>query len=336
VSQASQGFGRRAGLRGVAAALAYAGTTTGFGPRPAVAQSPWPSRTIRIVVPFAPGGPTDVMARVVANILNAALGQPVIVENRAGGGGNVGAAHVARAAADGYTLLVVSTGFVVNVSLFRSPGYEIREFAPITELGASPNVLLARPESGIDSVAALIARAKTEPQKLNMTNPGLGSTPHLTAELLQIRAGVEFVQVPHNSAGLAIQSLLAGVTPVGVTALPPAHAQIKAGALRALAITGEARWPDLPEVPTMLELGWEGFVSETFQGLLAPAGTPAPILERLAQATVAGLAEPATRDRLLNAGFGIRAAGPEGLARRIEREVPLWRDLIRRAGIEQQ
>ncbi|MBY0332906.1 MAG: tripartite tricarboxylate transporter substrate binding protein [Acetobacteraceae bacterium] len=315
------------------ALLAAAGTVLA---RPTIAQQAWPGRTIRIVVPFAPGGPTDVMARVVANLLTGPLGQPVIVENRAGGGGNVGTAHVARAAPDGYTLLVVSTGFVVNVSLFRNPGYEIREFAPITVLGASPNVILARPDSGIDSIAALIARAKATDRKLDMTNPGTGSTPHLTIELLQVRAGVEFVQVPHNSAGLAIQSLLAGTTQVGCTALPPAHAQIKAGALRALAITGEQRWPDLPEVPTMLELGWQGFVSETFQGLLAPAGTPPAIIDRLARETVAGLAEPTTRERLLNAGFGIRAAGPEGLAQRIAQEVPLWRELIMRAGIEQQ
>ena len=318
--------GRRTALTGMAAALA----------RPALAQQAWPGRTIRIVVPFAPGGPTDVMARVVANLLTGPLGQPVIVENRAGGGGNVGTAHVARAAPDGYPLLAGSTGFVVNVSLFRNPGYEIREFAPVTVLGASPNVILARPDSGIDSIAALIARAKATERRLDMTNPGTGSTPHLTIELLQIRASVEFVQVPHNSAGLAIQSLLSGTTQVGCTALPPAHAQIKAGALRALAITGEQRWPDLPEVPTMLELGWEGFVSETFQGLLAPAGTPAAIIDRLARETVAGLADPATRDRLLNAGFGIRAAGPEGLAQRIAQEVPLWRELIMRAGIEQQ
>ncbi|MBX9700706.1 MAG: tripartite tricarboxylate transporter substrate binding protein, partial [Acetobacteraceae bacterium] len=271
--------------------------------RPAIAQETWPSRPLRMVVPFAPGGPTDVMARVVAQALTGPLGQPVVVENRAGGGGNVGTAAVARAAPDGYTLITVSTGFVVNVSLFRNPGYEIREFAPVTVLGASPNVLLARPDSGIDSVATLIERAKATARRLDMTNPGIGSTPHLTIELLQIRAGVEFVQVPHNSAGLAIQSLLSGTTQVGCTALPPAHPHIKSGALRALAMTSEARWPDLPEVPTMLELGWQGFVSETFQSLLAPAGTPPAIIDRLARETVAALTAPQTRERLLAAGF---------------------------------
>ena len=304
--------------------------------RPGLAQEPWPNRAMRIIVPFAPGGPTDVMGRVVAQALTGPLGHPLVVENRAGGGGNVGTAVVARAAADGYTILVASTGFVVNVSLFRTPGYAIGEFAPVTELGASPNVILARPDSGIDSIATLIARAKATARKLDMTNPGLGSTPHLTVELLQIRAGVEFVQVPHNSAGLAIQSLLAGTTQVGCTALPAAHAHIKSGALRALALTSEARWPDLPDVPTMLELGWQGFVSETFQGMFVPAATPAPIIERLARTTVAALNEPETKARLLAAGFAVRAAGPERLAQRVAAEVPLWRDVIEKAKIEQQ
>jgi tripartite-type tricarboxylate transporter receptor subunit TctC len=324
-------MGRRPLLGLAAAALA------GNGARGQTAAPPYPSRTIRIVVPFAPGGPTDVMARVVANGLNGALGQAVVVENRAGAGGNVGVAYVARAAPDGYTLLVTSTGFVVNPSLFRNPGYDpVRDFAPITELGASPNVVLAWPDSGIGSVAELIARAKTEPGGLNFANPGTGSTPHLTAELLRLRAGIDFVQIPHNSASLAIQSLLSGTTPVGVTALPPAHPHIQSGALRALAITGEERWPDLPEVPTMQEAGYAGFVSETFQGLLAPAGTPAPVIGRLAAAVIAVLSEPTTRTRLQNAGFGLRARGPEGLAERIKREVPLWRDLIQRAGIQQE
>jgi tripartite-type tricarboxylate transporter receptor subunit TctC len=297
----------------------------------------WPSRPIRLVVPFAPGGPTDVMGRVLATGLATALGQPVVVENRAGAGGNVGTALVARSAPDGYTLLVASTGFVVNPSLFRNAGYDpVTDFAPITELGASPNVILATPESGIDSVAALIARAKATPGGLNLANPGTGSTPHLTAELLRLRAGVEFVQIPHNSAGLAVQSLLSSTTQVGVTALPPAHAQIKAGALRALALTGEARWPDLPEVPTMLELGWPGFVSETFQAFLAPAGTPAEIVARLAREAATVLAEPTTRARMLAAGFGLRVEGPEALAKRIAAEVPAWRGLIREAGISQE
>ena len=160
---------RRLGRRAVFALLAGTGTA---GAQPA---APWPSRPIRLVVPFAPGGPTDVMARVLAPGLSAALGQPVVVDNRPGGGGNVGVAHVARSAPDGTTLLVTSTGFVVNPSLFRNPGYDpVQDFAPITELGASPNVILARPDSGIGSIAELVERAKATPGGLNLANPGTG------------------------------------------------------------------------------------------------------------------------------------------------------------------
>ncbi len=306
----------------------------------AQAQSPadsWPNRAVRLIVPFAPGGPTDVMARVVSAGLAGPLGQPVVVENRPGGGGNVGAAHVARAAPDGYTLLVASTGFVVNPSLFRNPGYDpVREFAPITELGISPNVILARAASGITTLAELVARARAAPGTLDMANPGTGSTPHLSAELLRLRTGIDFVQISHNSAALAIQSLLSGTTPVGVTALPAAHVHIKSGALRGLALTGETRWPDLPEVPTMLELGYPDFVLETFQGFFAPAGTPPAVVDRLARETSAALADATMRARLLAAGFNLRPAGPAALAERVAREVPVWRELIRQAGIPQE
>jgi tripartite-type tricarboxylate transporter receptor subunit TctC len=297
----------------------------------------YPNRSIRLVVPFAPGGPTDVMGRVVASGLTAALGQPVVVENRPGGGGNVGVAHVARAAPDGYTLLVTSTGFVVNPSLFSNPGYDpIKDFAPICELGASPNVVVANAQSGITSLDELVARAKARPDGLDTANPGIGSTPHLTSELLAMRAGIKFVQIPHNSAAHAVQSLLGAVTPVGVTALPPSQPHIKSGAFKALAMTSAERWPDLPDVPTMLELGYPGFISETFQGLLAPAGTPPAIIARLEREVVAVLRDPAIGARLQVAGFGIRAGGPAELAGRIEREVPLWRDLIVQANIPRQ
>jgi tripartite-type tricarboxylate transporter receptor subunit TctC len=297
----------------------------------------WPSRSIRLVVPFGPGGPTDVMARVIAPGLSAALGRPVVVENRPGASGNVGIAHAARSAADGYTLLVTSTGFVVNPTLFRNPGYDIfKDFIPITELGASPNTILTRPDTGIMTLADLIARAKATPGGLNIANPGLGSTPHLTAELLRLRAGIEFVQITHQSAAQAVQAVLSGTTPIGVAALPPAHPQIKSGTLRALALTGEKRWHDLPDVPTMLELGYEGFVSETFQGLLAPTGTPQAILDRLAEVTITLLNEAETKNRLLNAGFTLNPRGPQGLAERIAREVPLWRDVIEKAGIPRE
>jgi len=327
---------RRAMLAMTLATL-EAGATLGAGARAQSAEAAYPNRPVRIIIPSAPGGPTDVMARVISPGLTSRFGQTVIIINRPGAGGNIGVVQAAKSPPDGYTLLIASTGFVVNPSLFREPGYDpFHDFIPITELGSSPNVILAHPSSGITSLAELIARTKADKGKLNVINPGQGSTPHLTAELLQLRAGIAVENIPYNGAGPAIQALLANTTPVGITALPPAQAHIKSGALRALAVTGETRWFDLPDVPTMQEAGYPGLVSETFQGMYAPAGTPAPIVERVARDTLDVLGDPATREKLRDVGFDVRARGPQGLAERVAREVPMWRDVIVQSRIELQ
>jgi len=301
------------------------------------AQEGYPKAPIKIIVPAAPGGPTDVMARMIQPGLSARLGQPVLIINRAGAGGNIGVVQAAKSPADGYNLLIASTGFVVNVSLYRDPGYDaFKDFVPITELGSSPNVILVHPSSPIRTVAELIAFAKADKNKLNVINPGQGSTPHLTAELLQIKAGIAIENIPYNGAGPAIQAILAQTTPVGTTALPPAHPHIKSGALRALAVTGERRWFDMPDVPTMKESGFPDLVSETFQGMYAPVGTPNEIVQRLARETLAVLKESEVADKLRSVGFDVRASGPEGLAARVAREVPMWREVIRQSKIELQ
>ena len=303
----------------------------------AQSEGPYPNRPVRFIVPAAPGGPTDVMARVISPGLNAKFGQPAIIVNRAGAGGNIGVVQAAKSQADGYTLLIASTGFVVNASLFRDPGYDpFKDFLPITELGSSPNVILVHPSSPITSIAELIDKAKASKDKLDIINPGQGSTPHLTAELLQLKAGIPVENIAYNGAGPAIQALLSKTAPVGITALPPAHAHIKSGALRALAITAEKRWFDLPDVPTMQDAGYPGFVSETFQGMYAPAGTAASIVQRVARDTLEVLGDPVTLEKLRGIGFDVRARGPEGLAERVAREVPMWRDVIVQSRIEQQ
>jgi tripartite-type tricarboxylate transporter receptor subunit TctC len=295
----------------------------------------YPKAPVRFVIPSAPGGPTDVMARVVTLGLAERLGQPAIVVNRAGAGGNIGVLQVAKSPPDGYTLLIASTGFVVNVSLYREPGYDaFKDFLPITELGSSPNVILVHPSSPITSIAELVAAAKADKQKLDVINPGQGSTPHLTAELLQLRAGIAIENIPYNGAGPAIQALLGKTTMVGMTALPPAHPYIKSGALRALAVTADKRWFDLPNVPTMEEAGYPGFISETFQGMYAPAGTPDAIVQRIAGDTLAVLRDPSTLEKLRGVGFDVRANGPAGLAERVKKEVPMWRDVIVQSKIE--
>jgi tripartite-type tricarboxylate transporter receptor subunit TctC len=315
-----------------AATLAAAGTGAH-----AQTEGSYPNRPVRFIVPAAPGGPTDVMARMVSTGLGVKFGQPAVIVNRAGAGGNIGVVQVAKSPADGYTLLIASTGFVVNPSLFRDPGYDpFKDFLPITELGSSPNVILVHPSSPFTSIKQLIDKAKADKEKLNIINPGQGSTPHLTAELLQLKAGIPVENIPYNGAGPAIQALLAKTTPVGITALPPAHAHIKSGALRALAITADKRWFDLPDVPTMEEQGFPGFVSETFQGMYAPVGTPDAIVQRVARDTLEVLADPATLEKLRGVGFDVRASGPQGLAQRVAREVPMWRDIIVQSRIELQ
>src|SRR4029450_13262154 len=189
--------------------------TTATAAAQAQTDGPYPNRPVRFIIPAAPGGPTDVMARMISTGLNVKFGQPAVVVNRAGAGGNIGVVQVAKSPADGYTLLIASTGFVVNPSLYRDPGYDpFKDFLPITELGSSPNVILVPPSSPITSIKQLIDTARADKEKLNIINPGQGSTPHLTAELLQLKAGIPVENIPYNGAGPAIQALLAKTTPV--------------------------------------------------------------------------------------------------------------------------
>jgi tripartite-type tricarboxylate transporter receptor subunit TctC len=295
----------------------------------------YPEHPIRFIVPFAPAGPTDIMARILASNLGGALNGTVVVENRPGAGGNIGIGIAARAEPDGYTLLVTSSAFVVNPGLYTKIPYDpVADFAPIAELGTSPNVILANPTTGLSSIADVVARAKAHPNELNYASPGIGTTPHLAGELLKIVAGVEIVHVPFSGAGPAIQALLGGTTQLAVAALPPAHPHIAAGALKALAITGARRWFDLADVPTMVELGYADFISDTFQGFLAPAKTPPAIVDLLSAKSIEVLKTPSIADQLRNNGFEVIANGPVGMRGRIESEVPKWRDIIAKAGIK--
>jgi tripartite-type tricarboxylate transporter receptor subunit TctC len=306
----------------------------GLGLRPARAAG-YPDHTIKIVVPFAPAGPTDIMARVLANNLGDALGGSVIVENKPGAGGNIGIGAVAHADPDGYTLLVISSAFVVNPALYAKIPYDpYTDFAPIAELGTSPNVILADPKLGINSIAELISYAKAHPNELNYASPGLGTTPQLSGELLKLVAGIEIAHVPYSGAAPAIQAVLGRVTQLACAALPPAHPYIESGALKALAVTGAHRWFDLPDVPTMVELGYKDFVADTFQAFLAPAKTPPAIIELLAAKSIAILKTPKIAEQLRNDGYEVIANGPDGLRKRIEDEVPKWRDVVAKAGIK--
>ncbi len=324
---------RRALLQGTSL-LAGAAAASGLLPRSAKASG-YPDHTIKIIVPFAYSGPTDIMARIVANELGQVIGASAIVENKAGAGGNIGIAFAAHAEPDGYTLLVTSSAYVVNPGLYASVPYDpYKDFVPIAELGTSPNVILVDPKIGINSVEELVARAKAHPDELNYASPGVGTTPQLSAELLKITAGIQITHVPFSGAGPAIQAILGGTTQVAFAALPPAHPHIVSGALKALAVTGTHRWFDLQDVPTMIELGYKDFVSDTFQGLLAPAKTPPAAIDLLAAKSIEILKRPEITAQLRDNGFEVIANGPDGMRKRIEDEVPKWRDIITKAGIQ--
>ena len=301
----------------------------------APARAAWPERPIVLIVPFAAGGPTDIIARILATTMSKSLGQNVIVDNRAGAGGNIGIGMVARANPDGYTLLLTSTAIAVNPGLFPNLPYDpIKDFAPISELVNAPNVLYTRPDSGITSIADLIAKAKAEPDKFNYSSPGVGTKSHLTGELLKLRAGINLVHVPYRGGGPSTQAVVAGTVQVGSVALAPIEPLIKAGTIRALAVTGANRWFSLPEIPTMIESGFPGFVSDTFNALFAPAGTPPEILALLLKQAKAAMATDEAREAAHRAGYQIIASDPAQLAQRVVTEIQGVKELVARAGIK--
>ncbi len=272
---------RRSTLRAAAAAL-LAGPVA-LGAKQAWAA--WPSGTVAILVPFAPGGASDLAARLLGEPLSASLGQNVIVRNRAGANGNIGIASVASAKPDGYTLLMASSVLVVNPSLYPNLSYDpVQSFEPITDIAASPNVLVARPDSGFKDLAGLVAYAKTNPGKLNFSSPGTGSISQLAVEILKLRTGIELTHVPYEGAGPATVAVLGGQVQLGSVNISSVIGHIKSGTLVGIVQTGAKRWPELPNIPTMEEAGIPNSVSETDQALLAPAHTPPEIIKRISDA----------------------------------------------------
>lgn len=322
-------------------ALASLGATAGaalsapFLPRSAHAA--WPAdKPVKILVPFAPGGPTDVVARVVAQGLTEALGgAAVVVENKAGAGGNIAIGQAARSDADGYTLLIVSSAYLLNPSLYETVPYDpLKDFKPISLLTTSPNAFIAGPDSGITSIAQLVEVAKKDPDKLNYGSPGIGTTPMLAFELLKARAGIKATQVVFPGAAPVVQAVLAKTVPVACCALPPAHPHIQTGALKGLALSSERRWPDLGNVPTMGELGFADFVLDTKQLMLAPAATPPDLVARLSKEAITLLQRPAVKDTLQKGGHDVLATSAEALGGVIAKEVPMWKDVVAKAGVK--
>ena len=300
----------------------------------ALAQS-YPERPVRIVVPFAAAGPTDVIARLIADRFSKSLGGNFYVENRAGAGGNIGTAAVAQSPPDGYTLITVSTGFVVNPSLQAKVPYDaVKDFAPISLIAATPNVLTVHPAVPAKTVKELIDLIKANPGKYSYGSPGIGSTPHLSGEMFRLSHGLDLPTVQFNGAGPLVQTVVGGHLPVAFTALTSVAQQIKAGQLRPLVVLGEKRVSWLPDVPTAAEAGLAGQEAYTLTGLLAPANTPKAIIDLLHREVLKMVADPDAQKRLDDFSFEVVANTPEEFEARIKTELVKWGKVIRDANIK--
>jgi tripartite-type tricarboxylate transporter receptor subunit TctC len=292
-------------------------------------------RPVRLVVPFAAGGSTDIIARLLAAQLPAYLGQAVIVENRAGAGGNIGVAAVAKAEPDGGTLLLVSSSFVTNPAIARErPPYDpVHDFAPVSLVVSSPDVIVVRADGTASTLNKLLDAAARNADALTYATPGNGNSVHLAAELLWRRAGVQALHVPYPGAAPAVLAAMSGQVDCAFSALPAAQAFLAEGRLRALAVGGEQRWPAFPSVPTVAEAGFADFRSETIQALFAPAGTPASTVNRLNRAVAEVLAGEPVRKQLDGLGFRVVASTADELKARVAQEVPKWVAVASQAGI---
>ena len=311
--------------------LAAACLAAGF----AAHAADFPTKPITMVVPFAPGGPTDAMARTLANAVK--LGQPVLVDNRAGAGGNIGAEAVARAERDGHTLLFGTSGpLAINVSLYKKIGYDpVRSFAPVIQIGHLPNVLVVHPAIPAKTVKELIAYGRANPGKLSYASSGNGASSHLAGVLFNNLAGTDFAHIPYKGTGPALTDLLGGQVAMTFTDVLTALPYIKSGKLRALGVTTKDRSQALPDVPTVAEQGVTGFDVSVFFGLVVPAGTPRDVVDKLNHAFADVLKQPEVRKTLLSQGLEFApSTTPEQLAGFIQSEVVKWRGVVKTSGAE--
>ncbi len=298
-------------------------------------RADYPDRPITIIVCFPAGGGADIAARLIGTPLGEALGGTAIIENRGGAGGNIGITAAMRAPPDGYTLLVCSSAFVVNPSLYAQAAYDpFKDFEPIMALGASPNVITVPAQSDIKTLPELIARAKANPGKLNWTSPGAGTTPYLAGEVIKLRTGITMEHIPFAGAGPATTAVLGGQVDMYSANIGSVSSLIEGGKVRPLAVTALKRWPELPDVPTLEELGIMDAVSDTFYGLYAPAGTPQPIIGRIAKELAAILARPDVKEKFAKAGMPVVSESPAVFRQRIAREVPMYKEIVDKAGLK--
>jgi len=300
-----------------------------FAQAPASAPPSFPTKPIRILVAFPPGASTDIIARLIAPKLTEAWGQNVIIENRGGAGGNIGAQVAARANNDGYTLLGTSVAFAVNVSLYANPGYAIKDFTPVIQAASTPNIFFVHPSVPANTLAELIALAKTKP--MSYASSGTGTTTHLAMELLKTLAKIDIQHVPYSPA-TAVTAVVGGQVPIGSTSMPPAVPLIKGNRIRGLAVTSAKRSPALPEVPTVAEQGFPGFADYTWFGFFAPAGTPMPIVNKLNAEIQRALQAPDVKERLAALSFDVTPNTAAEFAKTLQAEVAQYAKVVKVSG----
>jgi tripartite-type tricarboxylate transporter receptor subunit TctC len=303
------------------------------GVAPAAAQH-YPQRPVRVVVGFPAGGPTDVIARLVAQGLSESLGQQFYVENVGGAGGNTAAGQVARVTPDGYTIMAISTGFMVNPSLYAKVPYDpVKDFAPVSLVAASPNVVVVNPQVPAKTLAELVELIRNNPGKYSYAGPGVGSTPQLGGELFRLTYKLDLVHVPFAGAAPAVQSTMGGHTPIAFTALPSSLAAIQAGQVRAIGVAASERAPQVPDVPTFAEQGMKDQEADTLTGIVAPAGTPKEIVDLLAREIKKTVDRPEVRERLAVLGFRPVANTPDEFSARIKSEIAKWGKVVHDANL---
>ncbi|MBU3615261.1 tripartite tricarboxylate transporter substrate binding protein [Polynucleobacter sp. Latsch14-2] len=295
----------------------------------------YPNRPIKVVIPFAPGGPSDIVGRVLMQQMSENLNTPIIIENKPGGGSNIGIQQVAKSAPDGYTLLLVSSTFVINPTLYPNPGFDAnKDFAAVALPVSSPNVLVVNPNFPAKDIKEFFAVVKAAPGKYDYASPGAGTGPHLSAELLKLKMNLDIAHIPYNGGGPALQAVLGNQVPIGLSALPPAVPQVKGGALRALAVTSTTRSPSLPDVPTLKESGVTDFEGDTLQFIVAPAGTPTAIVQKLNREITKALDNPELKSKLIGMGYLTYNYTPEQTTQKVKVEVDKWAKVIQSRNIK--
>jgi tripartite-type tricarboxylate transporter receptor subunit TctC len=294
----------------------------------------YPNRPVRLIVPFPAGGPTDAIARILQQKLTEAWGQQIVVDNRAGAGGNIGMGIAAHAAPDGHTIIFVSSSYVANPGLYKNIPYDpYKSFAPVSKVAAAPHAFFVHPSQPVKTIGELIDLVKKNPKKYNIATPGVGTTPDLSAHLLRLDTKIDLTPIPYAGGGPSLQAVLGNQVPVGCQAIPPVTVHFKAGRLRPLALTADKRSAALPDVPTMAEAGYKGHEADTMTGVLLPAGTPKGIVDKWYGEMKRLVSQPDVNGRIAEMGFNIVMNTPQQFASQIKEEVARWSKVVADAGI---